>query len=283
MSIPQYAEIGVTTNFSFLRGGSHPQDYVHQAAALKLSAIGVADHNTLAGIVRAYSELENPEVKNKPKLLVGARIVFIDGTPDILVYPRDRAAYGRLCRLLTRGKRGEHVEKGECHLRLDDLLDFAEGQLLVLALPHHFDNALVPKLLIRLKASGAEGVWLAASLLYRGDDRRRLARLARLAQTAKVPLLATNEVLYHHPERRSLQDVLTCIREKTTIDAIGRRLEANAERHLKPAEEMARLFRDHPEAIDALLKAGAKCQSKDRIGPRASASCEKRSAALTKQ
>jgi error-prone DNA polymerase len=244
-----YAEIGVTSNFSFLRGASHPQEYVQMASEYGLNAIGIADHNTLAGVVRAYSELENPELKHKPKLLAGSRIVFMDGTPDILVYPRNRAAYGRLCQLLTRGKRGEDVEKGECHLKLDDVLDFAEGQLLVLALPHRFDPAQAGNLLARLKASDAEAVWLAASLVYRGDDRRRLARLARLAQTAKVPLLATNEALYHHPARRSLQDVLTCIREKTTIDAIGRRLQANAERHLKPAEEMARLFCDYPEAI----------------------------------
>src|SRR5215470_39414 len=153
-----YAEIGITTNFSFLRGGSHPQDYVHQASALGLAAIGIADHNTLAGIVRAYSELDNPEVKHKPKLLVGARIVFIDGTPDILVYPRDRAAYGRLCQLLTRGKRGsdmEKVEKGECRLKFDDLLEFTEGQLLVLALPHRFEAAAASQILGRLRQSHA--------------------------------------------------------------------------------------------------------------------------------
>jgi error-prone DNA polymerase len=252
-----YAEIGITTNFSFLRGGSHPQDYVHQASSLGLAAIGIADHNTLAGIVRAYSELENPEVRHKPKLLIGARIVFLDGTPDILVYPRDRAAYGRLCQLLTRGKRGsdaERIEKGECHLKFGDLLEFAEGQLLVLTLPHRFDAAAASNILDRLKQSAAEGVWLAASLLYRGDDRRRLTQLQRLALSAHVPLLATNEVLYHHPARRPLQDVLTCIREKTTIEAIGTRLQANAERHLKPAEEMARLFRDVPEAIAETLR-----------------------------
>src|SRR5579883_2043572 len=249
-----YAEIGATSNFSFLRGASHPQEYVHMAGEYELAAIGIADHNTLAGVVRAYSELDNPELKHKPKLLVGSRIVFMDGTPDILVYPRNRAAYGRLCQLLTRGKRGEEVEKGECHLQLDDLLEFAEGQLLVLALPHRFDSAAAARLLARLKASRADGVWLAASLIYRGDDRRRLARLAQLGQAARVPLLATNEVLYHHPERRALQDVLTCIREKTTIDAIGRRLQANAERHLKPAEEMARLFRDHPQAIAETIR-----------------------------
>jgi error-prone DNA polymerase len=127
---PGYAEIGITTNFSFLRGGSDPRAYVHQASELGLPAIGIADHNTLAGVVRAYKELDHPDVKHKPKLLIGSRLVFIDGTPDILVYPRHREAYGRLCQLLTRGKRGDDlnkVEKGECHLRIDDLLEFAEG------------------------------------------------------------------------------------------------------------------------------------------------------------
>jgi error-prone DNA polymerase len=255
--IPDYAEIGITTNFSFLRGGSDPRAYVHQASELGLPVIGIADHNTLAGVVRAYKELENAEVKRPPKLLIGSRIVFMDGTPDILVYPRDRAAYGRLCQLLTRGKRGvdtERVAKGECHLRFEDLLDFAEGQLLVLILPHRFDAAKTLDLLSRLKQSRADGVWLAASLLYRGDDKRRLARLHQLAGKAGVPLLATNEVLYHHPARRPLQDVLTCIREKTTIEAIGKRLEANAERYLKPAHEMARLFRDLPEAIAETMR-----------------------------
>jgi len=257
MSAPDYAEIGITTNFSFLRGGSHPQDYVQQASALRLPAIGIADHNTLAGVVRAYEALNDPEIEYRPRLLIGARIVFTCGTPDILVYPRDRASYGRLCQLLTRGKRGsetEEVEKGECRLVLDDLLEFAEGQLLVLMLPHRFEANGALKILERLQQSRAEGVWLAASLLYRGDDRRRLEQLSRLALAAHVPLLATNEVLYHHPSRRPLQDVLTCIREKTTIDAIGKKLEANAERYLKPAEEMARLFRDFPEAIAQTMR-----------------------------
>src|SRR5467141_1533994 len=257
MNTPDYAEIGITTNFSFLHGGSHPQDYVHQASRLRLPVIGIADHNTLAGVVRAYKELENHAVKHKPKLLIGSRLVLIDGTPDILVYPRDRAAYGRLCQLLTRGKRGDDsdkTEKGECHLKLDDLLEFSEGQLLVLTLPHRFEPAKALHVLDRLQRSRADGVWLAASLLYRGDDRRRLMRLHRIAAAAGVPLLATNEVLYHHPARRPLQDVLTCIREKTTIDAIGKRLEANAERYLKPAREMARLFRDIPEAIAETMR-----------------------------
>jgi error-prone DNA polymerase len=257
MNTPDYAEIGITTNFSFLRGGSDPRAYVRQASDLRLPVIGIADHNTLAGVVRAYKELGNPETKYKPKLLIGSRLVFMDGTPDILVYPRDRPAYGRLCQLLTRGKRGDDtdkIEKGECHLKLDDLLEFSEGQLLAVTLPHRFETATAFDVLDRLQRSRADGVWLAASLLYRGDDKRRLMRLHRIATTAGVPLLATNEVLYHHPARRPLQDVLTCIREKTTIDAIGKRLEANAERHLKPANEMARLFRDLPGAITETMR-----------------------------
>src|SRR3979490_2125282 len=157
-----YAEIGITTNFSFLRGGSHPQDYLHQASELRLPVIGIADHNTLAGVVRAYKELENHEIKYKPKLLIGSRLPFIDGTPDILVYPRDREAYGRLCQLLTRGKRGDDTAKGECHLKLDDPLEFSKGQLLVLTLPHRFEPEKAIKVLDRLPRPRADGVWLAA-------------------------------------------------------------------------------------------------------------------------
>lgn len=257
MSTPAYAEIGITTNFSFLHGGSDPRAYVHQASILGIPVIGIADHNTLAGVVRAYKELDNDEVLHKPKLLIGARIVFTDGTPDIFVYPRDRAAYGRLCQLLTKGKRGDditRIEKGECRLTFADLLEFSEGQLLILTLPHRFEPAQALDVLSKLKTTSAEGVWLAASLIYRGDDRRRLARLDDLAAKAKVPLLATNEVLYHDPGRRPLQDVLTCIREKTTIEAVGRKLEANAERFLKTPREMARLFRDFPEAIAETMR-----------------------------
>lgn len=257
MKISAYAEIGITTNFSFLRGGSDPRAYVHQASKLGIPVIGIADHNTLAGVVRAYKELENDKVLHKPKLLIGARIVFIDGTPDVFVYPRDRAAYGRLCQLLTRGKRGDditRIEKGECRLTFADLLEFSQGQLLILTLPHRFEPEQALDILAKLKASRAEGVWLAASLIYRGDDRRRLAQLDDLAATAKVPLLATNEVLYHDPGRRPLQDVLTCIREKTTIEAVGRKLEANAERFLKTPREMLRLFRDFPDAIAETMR-----------------------------
>ena len=128
-----YAEIAVTTNYSFLRGASHPGELIKTAAKLRLAAIGIADRNTLAGIVRAYAALQVIE-ENKPRLLVGARLVFVDGTPDILAYPTDRAAYGRLCRLLSAGKL--RAPKGECHLALHDLLKWQEGLLLVVMAPH---------------------------------------------------------------------------------------------------------------------------------------------------
>jgi error-prone DNA polymerase len=242
-----YVEIGVATNFSFLRGASHPREYVVRSSEYGLEAIGIADCNTLAGVVRAYSALDNEELATKPKLLIGARLVFIDGTPDILVYPTDRAAYGRLCRLLSKGKL--KAEKGECLLQLSDLEEFAEGQLLVLMPPYRFKPGSLAGTLNRLQASPAAGVWLAASPFYRGDDERRLARLQRVADTVRAPLIATNDVLYHDHNRRPLQDVLTCVREKTTIDKAGRKLEANAERHLKTPAEMTRLFRDYPQAL----------------------------------
>src|SRR5450432_3839470 len=174
-----YAEIGVTTNFSFLRGASHPQEYVHQAGQYGLQAIGIADRNTLAGVVRAYAELKNPELAAKPKLLIGSRLVFIDGTPDILAYPRDRAAYGRLCRLLSKGKLA--AEKGQCHLRFADLREFSEGLLLVLMPAYRLTADTLTRTLETMRDTSVDGVWLAASLFHRGDDRRRLARLQRIA------------------------------------------------------------------------------------------------------
>lgn len=252
MSAPDYAEIGVTSNFSFLRGASHPGDYVRQASQHRLHAVGIADRNTMAGVVRAYAELGNKDLTYKPKLLIGTRLVFNDGTPDLLAYPRDRAAYGRLCQLLSLGKL--RAGKGGCHLQLSDLAEFSAGQLLVLMPAYRIDRSLVLRTLDALSRLPAEGVWLGASLFHRGDDKRRLAILQRIASTVRMPLIATNDVLYHAPERRSLQDVVSCIREKTTIEQAGRLLEINAERHLKPAAEMARLFRDDPEAIHETIR-----------------------------
>jgi error-prone DNA polymerase len=248
-----YAEIGVTTNFSFLRGASHPQEYVHKASRYCLYAIGIADRNTLAGVVRAYAELGNKsrKVKYNPKLLVGTRLVFNDGTPDILAYPRDRAAYGRLCRLLSKGKL--RAPKGECYLGFDDLAEFSEGQLLVLMPSYRFENRKILHTLDSLHKLPIEGLWLAATMFFHGDDRRRLSRLERIATTARVTLIATNDVLYHFHRRRALQDVVSCIREKTAINDVGRKLESHAERHLRPHEDMVRLYKDFTQPLEETI------------------------------
>ncbi|HEY1629963.1 MAG TPA: error-prone DNA polymerase [Rhizomicrobium sp.] len=252
-----YAEIAVTTNFSFLRGASHPGEFVGQAAELGLSAIGIADRNTLAGVVRAWSSLEEikPQTeKPLPKLLIGARLVFADGTPDILAYPTDRDAYGRLCRLLSIGKL--RAKKGDCTLFIGDLLEWRTGLLLAIIPPPRggggwagLENEYGKRIQRLAEALGKKDVWLAAALPHRGPDRRRLSALARIARGAGIALLAINDVLYHEPGRRELQDVVTCIREHVTLDEAGKLLEPNAERHLKSPEEMARLFRDAPDAI----------------------------------
>jgi error-prone DNA polymerase len=254
MSSPNiaFAEIGVTTNFSFLRGGSHPQEYVAQAAEYRMTAIGIADRNTLAGVVRGLAELENEKSPGPPpKYLVGSRLAFVDGTPDILAYPKDREAYGRLCRLITRGKL--RAEKGGCILKLEDLLEFRFGMQLVLMPPAKWIEKTT-ELLEQIKNSNVGNVWLAATMPRQGNDRRRLEKLKAIANRAAVPLIATSDALYHHPDRRPLQDVVTCIREKTSIERAGRILESNAERHLKPGYEMARLFRNAPEAIAETIR-----------------------------
>ena len=242
-----YVELAVTTNFSFLRGASHPQEFVVQAQSLGYPAIGIADRNTLAGVVRAYDQWKQLDAATRPRLLIGARLVFRDGTPDILAYPKDRKAYGWLSRLISVGKlRGE---KGECLLDLQDLLTWRRGLLLIVMPPTANPQTLLPL----LKILGRD-TWLAASMLYTGEDRRRLNALQKVARSARTPLIAVNDALYHHSDQRELQDVLTCIREHVTLKEAGTRLEANAERHLKPAGEMARLFQINPEALEETLR-----------------------------
>jgi len=240
-----FAELCAATNFSFLRAASHPEEMVAQAVASGLSGLGVADRNTLAGVVRAHAAAKEAKLR----LAVGARLAFDDGTPDILVYPADRPAYGRLSRLLTLGNR--RAPKGECRLGFADFLDHADGQQAIVAPDLAPGQAPGEGLRACLQAirAGCGGVWLAARFAFDGEDRRRLRQLRDLASATGARLIATTEPLHHVPGRRALLDVLTCIREKTTLDAVGRRLAANAERHLKPPAEMARLYRDAPEAV----------------------------------
>src|SRR5262245_55899627 len=214
---------------------------VGQAAELGLAGIGIADRNTLAGVVRAHQAAKDYGIR----LLVGARLVTTDGF-ETVCYPTDRAAYGRLCRLLTRGNR--RALKGECHFTFPDMLAESGDQLFIVVPPQRLTTQLTDRLCALAKAAPGRS-YLAASFAYRGDEQRRFGELAELAATARTPLLATADALYHHPNRRSLADVLTCIREKCTIMHAGYRLDANAERHLKPAVEMLRLFAGYPEAI----------------------------------
>jgi error-prone DNA polymerase len=244
----RYAELQAATNFSFLRGASHPDELVLAADALGLEAIGVCDRNSLAGVVRAWSaKNELKEGGSKIRDLTGCRLDFADGTPSLLVYPSDREAYGRLTRLLTVGQR--RAKKAECELHWRDFLDHAEGQLALVVPPEHLD-AVFERDLRRIAGELSGNVWLAAARRYGARDLKRLSQLAALAQASGAPMVATNDVLYHAPARRALQDVLTCIRETCTIQDAGLRLQANAERHLKTPAEMARLFARFPGAVE---------------------------------
>ena len=234
-----YAELDVTTNFSFLRGASWPQEMVYQAAELGYKALAITDINTLAGIVRAHEAAKKVEGF---KLIIGCRLVFADGTPDILVWPTDKAAYARLARLLTIGKR--RADKGQCHLTLDDFLEHAEGQQAAVCLTFDADYTIHT-----LRAALGDRLSIAAYFLHNADDADRLDRAMDLSRRVRVPLLATNAVHYHHPARRDLQDVLTCIRHSCTVQTAGYRLFANAERYLRTPLKMHRLFRRLPHAL----------------------------------
>ena len=249
-----YAELAVMTNFSFLRGASHAAELVKRAAELGIAAIGIADRNTLAGVVRAHVAAKGAGLR----LLVCARLAPIEG-PEIIAYPIDRAAYGRLSRLLSEGKMKEEAAKGECLITLSDILGASEGQVLIVIPPEQPSSRFADTL--GMIASAAPGrTFLAARAAYSGRNRERLARLAQIGALAGAPIIAVNDVLYHVPERRPLQDVLTCIREHCTLATAGFRLEANAERHLKAPAEMARLFNGFEPAIARTLEIMARCQ-----------------------
>ena len=315
---PAYAELQVTTNFTFLTGGSHAEDLVATAKALGLGAIAVTDRNTLSGAARMHLAAEQAGLR----LVVGARLELEDaGAPGLLCFPTNRAAYGRLSSLLTLGQR--RAEKGQCRLTLTDVAAHAEGQIFVALPPKDFDwrQAIATEMdlaeaeIIPFPAARSHGalqkaacgdvevmvlqptgavhapssaqaikssehcqtrfaaklrqlrktlaparLYLAASHVYRGEDRARLAALASLAAHCRTPLMATNDVLYHAPHRRRLQDVLTAIREKCTVAQGGLRFEANAERHLKSPREMGRLMRGYEDAVARTMEIVEACR-----------------------
>ncbi len=257
-SATPYAELQVTSNFSFLRGASHPDELVAAAAALGHGAIAIADRNTLAGVVRAHGAARELGVQ----LVVGARLDFTCGF-SVLCFPMDRDAYGRLSRLLTVGKR--RAPKGQCHITRDDLYEYGEGQIVVALPPDRADCSLVssPAFARRLEElhwQFGDRCYLAAQHLYRGDDSRRLTQLARLGRRIGVPLVAANDVHAHTPERRPLVDVLTCIREGKTMAEAGLGLAVNGERYLKPGAEMARLFPGHEDAVARTMEIAGRCR-----------------------
>ncbi len=245
-----YAELAAASAFSFLEGASHPGDMLDAALSRGLAGLGLADRNTVAGVVRAHVALREAQEELGEALpfrfLPGSRLVFADGTPDLVAYAEDRAAWGRLTRLLTLGNR--RSEKGGCTLALDDLESHAEG-LVLIAMPGPDTDTTIE----RLRALAPGRLWLGATLHHMGADRRRLAARAGLARRHGLSLLATNDCLYASPSDRPLQDVLSCIRLKTDIRSAGRRLAANAERHVKSPAEMARLFHEQPDALAATL------------------------------
>ena len=247
-----YAELQVSTSFTFLEGASHPDELALTAASLGHAAVAVTDRNSLAGVVQAHAAAR----KHGLRLIVGCRLDLTDAD-SLLAYPTDRTAYARLSRLLTLGKR--RAPKGACFIAHADVLDHAAGMLFLLVPPEDRDPAFV-HVLRGWRNDLGDRLHLAASHRYRGDDQRRLSWLAGLAEAERVPLVATNDVLYHTPARRPLADVMTCIRSGTTIDEAGWRLSANAERHLKAGVEMARLFHRHPEAVARTVEIAAACR-----------------------
>ncbi len=237
-----YAELLAASAFSFLEGASHPNDLVTQAAALGHGGIGIADKNTVAGVVQAHVAAKGAELR----LLVGSRLVLQDA-PELVCYPENRAGWAKLCRLLSIGK--TRAKKGACALDFADVLAHAQDQVFIAVPPPNLDEGFT--IFLRGAAEKLRGnLYLAAIRRYAPDDEARLYALRDLAQSLRLKLIAANDVLYHDAEARVLQDVLRCIRHGCTIEEAGYRLEPHGERHLKPPEEMARLFRKFPEAIE---------------------------------
>lgn len=242
-----YTELQVTTNFSFLRGASHPEEMVEQAAKFGYKSIAITDRNTFAGIVRAHVAGR----KTGMHIIPACRLDLIDGH-SLLAFPTNKDAYAQISALLTLGNL--RTEKGKCNLYKSDVYNHASGSKFILLPPSElndvFDfNTSFKKDVQEYRDTLGHQLYIATTRWYGGHDTKHLHRISQLAKELKMPMVATNDVHYHHPERRELQDVVTCVREKCTIYNAGYRLHPNAERYLKPNEEMLRLFRQYTEAI----------------------------------
>jgi error-prone DNA polymerase len=285
-----YAELCVTSNFTFLRGASHPEELIARAAELGLHAIAITDHNSLAGVVRAYAALKElkrefsdqiqirssqtidassrqpgsgtqtiakPDTLRLPRLIVGCRLILRDSPVHWIALPRDRAAYARLTWLLTMGKR--RADKGHCHLDLRDMLEHGFGMIFIALPQKHPEHIDVLDDLRRVQRQFPGHVFVGAAPRYDGSDTAYLNGCNVLSRKASAPMVAVGDVLMHHGRRRQLADVLTCLREGITIDAIGTRALPNSERRLKGHADMLRVFRDHPGALRRSVEIAAKC------------------------
>ncbi|HVW56238.1 MAG TPA: error-prone DNA polymerase, partial [Rhizobiaceae bacterium] len=254
---PLFIEFGVQSNFSFLRGASSPGELVVAACLSGHAGMGLADRNTVAGVVRAWTQSKHISLPDGTAVSLpyhpGCRLVFEDGTPDILAYPQDREGWGHLCRMLTAANLREESEKGATLLRRDDLLEWGD-RLSLAVLADMQPEADLTAFLALLKDRFGGNLWLAVAPRYDGSDHFRIEQAASVTARMAIPLMATNDVLYHTAERRSLQDVVTAIRLNTPVSKAGLALAANAERHLETSSEMARLFRRHPDAIAETLR-----------------------------
>lgn len=252
-----YTELQITTNFSFLRGASHPEELVEHAAALGYTEIGIADRNTFAGLVRAHAAARKKGIRVIP----GCRLDLLDGA-SLLAYPMNIIGYSQLSNLLTNGNR--RTEKGKCDLYKADVYECA-GNIIFIVIPpsslntHFTFDESFKKQLHEYHDHFAENLFISASRYYMGDDAKYLYSLSNLSEELHIRLVATNDVHYHDHDRRQLQDILTCVREKCTIYTAGYKLHPNAERYLKPIEEMERLFRQYPEAISITKHIAARC------------------------
>ncbi|UTW54815.1 error-prone DNA polymerase [Kordiimonas sp. SCSIO 12610] len=236
-----YAELCVASNFSFLRGASHPDELVTQAAVFGYGAVAITDRNSVAGIVRGHVAAKEAGIR----YIVGVRLVLTCGF-EVLTFPKDRAAYGRLTKLLTKGNR--RAEKGTCILNFDDLRDLDQGHIFI-AVPEYKLTDELEAGLLRLSGLFGEHVYLGLTRLYQGNDDRRMLRLKAIAKVYQTPLVAIGDILYHQPNRRPLQDILTCIREHVTIMDAGMRLQASAERHMKTTADVRHIFKGYEDAV----------------------------------
>lgn len=287
---PRYVDLQVASNFSFLRGASHPEELARAAIAQGHAAVALTDRNTLAGVVRSHIACRENEVRFIPgcrlDLLAVSEWQWGEGVhdwhlppkdlrdqggadsheapdgPSLLVYPTDRAAYARLCQLLTLGKR--RAPKQQCFLTVADVADAAQGLMAIALVPDSAllkeqDRAAFLQSMGQFKDIFGEALSLAACALGRGDDARRLWQIAQMAEQTSVPMVAVNDVHMHLPVRRPLLDVLTCIRAHCTVDEAGLLLQKNAERHHKPPLEMVRLFRNYREALTRTIEIAEAC------------------------